>query len=1226
MFVRSTNPKILDHPTPKANGPIKPKINGQGVKSRQSVVAGHGRRESVLGPAVAKRQSINAGSPTPRPQEPSSGRVLRSPTKSPTKHLTSSASSGNSTPQSVSSLAVQKPSVPGLRPTRPSMGPPPAPSSNVRPPRQSISGRTNGLARPTSTSSASSNHLSLKPGLQQRLGSISGDSQPSASSGYNSPIQNLEPERPSPPVADVLEEISANDVKTGQSNDSLQDEDKTSGQPNGSRTRSPTTKAQKPAAANSTLTRETEDLRTKLRVMEKKRMEDREKLKTLDRVKGERDKFEGIIQKLQSKYQPQQQETADLRKQLKEMDEKIKDLEKQQAENDVVVEGATLDREMAEETAESLRNELGTLKQSHEELQLEVEVLREENQELSKEMSPEEKTGQGWLQMERSNERLREALMRLRDVTQEQEADLREQIAELERDIHGLKGAREEQVQLEMALEDSQSAVTELRQQLEAAFGAEDMVEELGERNLALNEQIENLKASIEELESLKELNDELEINHTENAKQMQEEIDYSESLLAEQAKKAVTQDQNIQDLEYTVNRFRSLVTNMQTDLEEMRTSQQLTEAEANDLSSRSRAVMDLNLRLQASASKAQVKAIDLELGRLDAQESVEHLSIVELFLPPSLRTERNSVRAYLRCKRIKLKAGLLYDQIKEKASRQPSAGHETDVFVCCNVLNKLTVVSQMCNRLEQSVQSCNLEEFNNLESALFDLEPVERTFNTWIETAKRDELKEESCATELSRSIALLTHLAEVHIGHSLDHYANDIHARALIMQSQLESILMALAHTKAVAEVDNTPSEVQDDDGNPDPQRPDRQWDSLMSQIRSSKVITGKAIRQLDDLQSRSLTLEQTTLNTIEQSQTSVTDLSDFMMSFGASISRLSSEDGQKSTSSGQQPQPSMQNIDRSYPLLVNKIHTTTTHLQAFYSLTTNLNRTIEYSPLSRRPPWQLLAEKLASETITLASREEEIARLNDENREKSTTVALRDKSVEELNVKLETLEKRVAESGGRRERVRELENILEAAKAREVELINTVNRLRSERNDLRAQRESWVSRTGAPGASATVDIPTEPDATVSRASVDRIANLEREIETLQAAIRHLHSTSYSRKLSSAWDFLGTPLIPHPSPREQRLELKQSEAKDVVHELLRIATDPINGVVKLRERKFGERLGWRPVRETCSWQADRAKEEWEEWREWRDDLAGRRKAFGMEGRSSGKRAMKPD
>lgn len=47
------------------------------------------------------------------------------------------------------------------------------------------------------------------------------------------------------------------------------------------------------------MAREAEDLKSTIKILEKKRAEDREKLKLLERVQGERDKFETIIQKLQ---------------------------------------------------------------------------------------------------------------------------------------------------------------------------------------------------------------------------------------------------------------------------------------------------------------------------------------------------------------------------------------------------------------------------------------------------------------------------------------------------------------------------------------------------------------------------------------------------------------------------------------------------------------------------------------------------------------------------------------------------------------------------------------------------------------------------------------------------------------------------------------------------------------------------------------------------------------
>lgn len=512
--------------------------------------------------------------------------------------------------------------------------------------------------------------------------------------------------------------------------------------------------AQTAPPSSTAASREIEDLKTKLRLMEKKRMEDREKLKALEKIQGDRDKFEAIIQKLQAKYQPQQQEIIELRRQLKEAEAKFEAVEDQQAENDSVLEMATLDREMAEETAEALKTELDALRQKHEEVELEVEILREENQELGKEMSPEEKTSQGWIQMEKSNERLREALLRLREVTQQQESESRQQIRELERDLQALGTVKEQYDDKKESLARAEAAIDDLRQQLDVALGAEEMIEELTEKNLALNEQIDELKLTIEDLESLKELNDELEINHVETEKQMQEEIDYKESVAVDQSRKSALQDETIEDLEYTVARFRELVTNMQSDLEDMRASQQITESEANDLTSRSRAMMDLNMRLQVSASKAQVKAIDLELRRMEAQESAEHLTIVQHFLPEGFNNNRDSVLALLRVKRIGFKASLMHGFIKERVQNQAPAGHEDTIFACCDILDKLTWVSTMSDRFVSFIQTCSLEAFGRLERALYDLEPVERALNGWVDRLKRDELKEEQCASELQRYV----------------------------------------------------------------------------------------------------------------------------------------------------------------------------------------------------------------------------------------------------------------------------------------------------------------------------------------------------------------------------------------------------------------------------------------------------------------------------------------
>ncbi len=1104
---------------------------------------------------------------------------------------------------------------------------PPAFSSSSRTSRQSIAGAMNGLARGTSQTSSNSsrppsNRLSIRPGTLNRIGSASSKSQASAGSDHDSPSEILSPEISSPPAIDGRDDRASNHPGSSLSLQSLASEAPTAAKP-ASRGRSPPSKNQR-APPVAVTHREVEDLKTKLRVMEKKRMEDREKLKTLERIQSERDKFEGIIQKLQSKYQPQQQEMSDLKKRLAEEEAKVQALEAQQAENDTMGEMTTLDKEMAEETAESLKTELDALRQKNEEMELEIEILREENQELGNEMSPEEKASQGWLQMERSNERLREALMRLRDMAQQQESDLRQQIQELEKDVQDLGSAKEEYLQTKEKLDHSDGLVEDLRQQLDTTLGAEEMIEELAEKNMSLNEQIDDLRAAIEDLESLKELNDELDLNHTETAKQLQDEIDYNESVVADNARKAALQDETIQDLEYTVTRFRDLVTNLQSDLEDMRAAQQITETEANDLTNRSRAMMDLNLRLQVSASKAQVKAIDLELRKMETQESAEHLAIVQLFLPEQFKIERDSIHALLRFKRIGFKANLMHGYIKERLNGQASPGHEDDIFAYCDLLDKLSWISSICDRFTNSIQSCTLEAFLKLEGALYDLEPVERAFNGWIDALKKDELKEGQCAEDLQRSIALMTHLAEIHIPDGLERFADEIEMRAFMMQSHLESAASALSHIKSMSQAKVPPysGEEAEDDG--ESQEFLQKVDSLISQTRSAKVITSKAIRELEELRSRSLTLDPSTLPIIEQSQDLASDFALSTRNAGVSVFRLLNEEGRSTPFSFHEITRAITSSDTApFSALSTKLHTSVSQLQNFYNLTSSLTQAIEFTSPLPPPPWQILAQKLRAASTTSASHETEILRLKDEVVEKNTTLAMKDKVVEEMSVKVEVLEKRISDTSGRREKVRELEITVEAARSKDKDLIARLERMQDELRQLKAEREALENSphvTQAAQPNGQVVSPSTREVT-SESALGEIASLKSEISSLQSSIRFLRSQAHSRQLSASLSLLSEPIAP---PQPSSPTVLQHEAHNVLKEMLGIVTREENGVVKLKERRREERLAWKPAKEMSSWKTDRMREEWEGWREWMDNVAKkgvREEGKRMGGRSGGVR-----
>jgi dynactin 1 len=500
--------------------------------------------------------------------------------------------------------------------------------------------------------------------------------------------------------------------------------------------------------------KEKQDLEAKIRALEKKIGTNREKNKEQDQLQEKLDRYEGVIQKLQTKCQALSKENNDLKEKQQQTETQSEAIENLKAEHESFMEIAVLDKDMAEERAEAFKADLEAVKERLEELELENDILRSENEDLSKDMSPEELSSQGWLHMQRQNDLLQTAIIRLRDHTKDEIHNLEQEIKSLREDSEALDKFRSENDTTKTRLLESRAEVDDLKEQLDAALGAETMIEQLTERNMAMSEQIEELRNAVEDLENLKELNDELEINHIEHAKQLQEVIDLKDAAMLDQNRRAAQLDEELIDRDYTISRFRELVTNMQSDLEDMRSSKELTETEAQELGSHSRTMMDLNRQLQASAMSTKVKTIEMELRKMEAQEASEHLAIVQLFLPEAFHSERDSVLALLRFKRIGFKSRLLHGFMKDRVLSPGPHAQGDHLLAACDALDKLTWISAMCDRFTNTITGSSLVQFSKFESSLYELEPVERTLNGYIENLRKDELREQQVAEGLQRYV----------------------------------------------------------------------------------------------------------------------------------------------------------------------------------------------------------------------------------------------------------------------------------------------------------------------------------------------------------------------------------------------------------------------------------------------------------------------------------------
>lgn len=978
---------------------------------------------------------------------------------------------------------------------------------------------------------------------------------------------------------------------------------------------------QQSTAANA---RQIQDLQTKLALQERKRDADREELKDLERLRSEKSRLENIVQKLNAKLKPQHEELTELRRSLKESQAKLDEFDGTNVDQEATLEEAYLDREMAEEVAEARKAELDAVKEKLEELQLEVEVLREENEELGTEMSPEERNSQGWLQKLRENERLTEALLRLRDYNEDQERDFKSQLANLEGEVEQFSGIQQQCDEAKEKLRISESVVESLKEQLEDALGAEQTIEEFAAQNEELKQQMEDLRISIRDLEDIRELNDELEINHVEAEKQMQDELDYKDSLLSDQERLAVDQDAKITDYEYTTNKFREVVSNLQNHIQDLSASKQLTEAEAEDLNDRSKAMNDLNMKLQSSAAKTQMNTMDLELKRLEAQEAIEHLAIVQMFLPDSYTSERDSVLAYLRFIRVAAKARLLHSTLKSKINNEKSLDLINDPFSMCDVLDKLVWIAAMCVRFVGSIRACLLEDLGTYTGALHDMEPVERGLNAYIDAVKKDELKEGYVAEELQRSTSLMTHLAEVHIlGDGLADYAEDVLMRTILIQSYLENTATALAiTTRSVAPNDTEDQDNEDGSRN----RFISDANALIAQSRSAKVVAGKAIHALKDLKACSMSINTDTSDVFHQCQDASANLAALTRALGETVFQATTSSGDTNTTSADPLQTALTTFTTAnlpsttstnpLPTLITKLKHIATLMHQIHTATISLPTTLEFT--LPPTPWTQRAHALRTQKTTANNTEAELTRLRDSLSTTTTTLRARDHALEESAVKIELLESRTRDAHAKAARIAELSTLLEAGKGRERELATAVDAHARDVAALAGERDRWKrladERTAAPtdleaGEGGAGGKPTA-------ATARELESLNSEINGLQAAVRYLRRDNQRIRLAAPQDesghmsWLSEPLLPRwrrhdasttsaakeTEDRQKRLQLSQegriafSELRSLISTARLVDLTPQDGKT--------DRLAHRPLHQKPAYIHAQQAEAWEAWR----------------------------
>jgi hypothetical protein len=257
---------------------------------------------------------------------------------------------------------------------------------------------------------------------------------------------------------------------------------------------------------------------------------------------------------------------------------RVEELEAQIAAGNDTLELLTLDKEQLALEQEMLQDRVAVCvidvyrvlcatNSSSQELEAEVETLKlqaEVNAAGPADGQPKD------VQLHEQNEKLKEALRRLRDVSLKEQEEMRLKIRTLEKAADELSAAKTQLEELRSWKDSSSQRLLALQEAVDESKGYQHMLERLTERNLELSEKVSQHDVTIADLEAAQEVYEELDSRQKEEIQIMRRELEDKETALRKSHDALKVQDKQVHELRTNLQRCRGIIERLTRENEEL--------------------------------------------------------------------------------------------------------------------------------------------------------------------------------------------------------------------------------------------------------------------------------------------------------------------------------------------------------------------------------------------------------------------------------------------------------------------------------------------------------------------------------------------------------------------------------------------------------------------------------------------------------------------------------
>lgn len=520
---------------------------------------------------------------------------------------------------------------------------------------------------------------------------------------------------------------------------------------------------------------EIKDLGEKLETLKVKRAQDKEKMKEFEKIVLQNEQlveFKGRIMESQSALQKELQKAKhDAREAVEAKDRHAEEM----ADLSETVEMATLDKEMAEEKAETLQLELDAYKERVEELTLDLDIIKAEIAdggagEVVKGQLNESATA-GVTQFElkalqAQNEKLRDTLVSMRDLSAHEKHEITKLAKDLEEKVAELAARTKDNERLARQVTEMEQTISDLQEQVDAALGAEEMVESLTTKCLDLEDRVALLVEEKLDLEALHDINEEMQENAREIELELREEIDMAQAKVRELTRDKEAAMEVVFDHETTIAKFRSFVSQVQ---DQNRALKEALEKETSKpvLGAMGVSHEMLDFKKMFAETKAHAKAIDVELRRLEIQEAGTHVRYLMAYMGDSFLArggDYEAIQVLLLVPRLVCKSDILFGQIKEQFGGVPDLvdrnsvlkGHNVDRFVFgSRLIHLLLCLNKTLHQFNHALSTCSVDTLLRVGTLYPEMSVHEKGLDFYIELLHKGQLDENVHVTNLEKTVS---------------------------------------------------------------------------------------------------------------------------------------------------------------------------------------------------------------------------------------------------------------------------------------------------------------------------------------------------------------------------------------------------------------------------------------------------------------------------------------